>query len=251
MVVTASLDELLNTCGPFTPHEAVAIVQQLLAARSANTEEASAPGTSEVILGADGTVRCRAGQASIEGLGRLLDAMLPSSGNGVRVPGALRFTVARACNSTDAAPFASKAALSAALERFEDGRREEVVRQLFVRSGRLAPLPLPLDLPRHDRRSSANASALRRELRKADQRLFESLQVQALPQAPQAGCDTAVQLRARWAAIAGAALLASFAAGYAATELVTGPAEHSVEVTNPTPATRGQSTMRGATPPVP
>lgn len=224
MVDITTLDELLNRCGPLSAHEAVAIAQQLLAARSGDTEEPAVT-TGDVLLQADGIVCCRAGHPSIDALGRLLDVMLPS-GNGVRVPGALRFTIARACNSADAPPFASKEALSVTLERFEQGPRAEVVRQLLLRGGHLAVVPFAVEAveaPRHDRRSSANASALRRELREADARLRESRQLSTPTPEPQPDAPAASPPRTRWAAVAIAAVLGSFAAGYAVTELVIGP----------------------------
>ena len=66
-------------------------------------------------------------------MGALLEAMLPG-GTGVRVPGALRLVIARACAFfVDAPSFGSLEELSAALERFERGDRREAVRQLIAR----------------------------------------------------------------------------------------------------------------------
>jgi len=220
MVVTASLEELLNRGAHLSPHEAVAIVQQLIASIGEDAgETAGAP--QDVILHADGGVCCRSGLPSIDALGRLLDVMLPS-GNGLRVPGALRFTIARACNSVVAPPFASRTALSTALERFACGTREDVVRELLVRTGVVSASPAPADDPRPGRRCHARASDLRRELRKADERLFELLHPAASLPAPAAVAVATAPSRARWAAVGVAAVLGSFAAGYAGTELMMG-----------------------------
>jgi hypothetical protein len=91
------------------------------------------------LLGADGEVRCEPCAAPTEAdIGWLLENMLPA-GVGVRVPGALRVTIARACGAIAAPPFGSLAALSAALDRFEQGDRRDLVRQLITRSGMLQP----------------------------------------------------------------------------------------------------------------
>ncbi len=221
MVHTASLQELLDTGARIAPHEAVAIAQQLLAARDEEAgETVAAP--DGVMLDADGVASCGAGVPSVDAVGCLLDTLLPF-GNGLRVPGALRFTIARACGGADAPPFASRAALAASLERFECGRREQVVRELFERSAQVSAVHSPVDAPRVDRRTKANASDLRRELRKADERLFEMRQASAPLSAPAPLVDGAgASPRVRWAAIAVAAVLGSFAAGYAITEQIKG-----------------------------
>jgi hypothetical protein len=234
MVHTASLEELLNTGVPISPHEAVAIVQQLLLADDSPAEEIDVT-PADVILHANGLVDCRCGLASVEALGHLLDGILPSGG-GVRVSGALRLTVARACHSIDAPAFASRFALSAALERFEHGRREVVVRELLARAGKkpdacpstVAAAPHFTAVPRADRRSAAKVSELRRELREADERIYELLQRSSMMPPARAGVFTTAPSPARLAAVAVVAVLGSFAAGYGATELVMGsPAKHS------------------------
>ena len=164
MVHTASLEDLLNTGVPISPHEAVAIVQQLLLADDSPAEEIDVT-PADVILHENGLVDCRCGLASVEALGHLLDGILPSGG-GVRVSGALRLTVARACHAIDAPAFASRFALSAALERFEHGRREVVVRELLARAGK-APDACPSTVAaRHiSPRSRALIAAVRRRCR--------------------------------------------------------------------------------------
>ena len=79
MIHTASLEELLNTGVPISPHEAVAIVQQLLLADDSPAEEIDVT-PADVILHANGLVDCRCGLASVEALGHLLDGILPSGG---------------------------------------------------------------------------------------------------------------------------------------------------------------------------
>jgi len=128
-----SLQQLLDSGVVITPHEAIAVVQQLLrtpwdasATRSLRLDD--------LMLFADGRVEHPACEEPEESeIGRLLDALLPA-GTGQRVPGALRLTVARACRAVDAPPFGSIAALSAALERFERGERHAVVCGLVQRA---------------------------------------------------------------------------------------------------------------------
>src|SRR3954469_9705236 len=121
-----SLQQLLDSGVVIAPHEAIAVVQQLLqtpwdasAARSLRLDD--------LMLFADGRVEHPACEEPEESeIGRLLEALLPG-GPGQRGGGALRLTVARACRAVDAPPFGSIAALSAALERFERGERHAVV----------------------------------------------------------------------------------------------------------------------------
>lgn len=253
MVDTATLDDLLNTGVRISAHEAVAIVQQLLTTRGEESaaDEGRATTPDEVTLHADGTVT-HSRVPSVEGAGRLLDAML-SCGHGVRVPGALRFTIARACQSVDAPVFESVAALSRALERFEGGPRQEIVRQLFVRAGLTSAPAVPTAEARTERRSAPHASALRRDLREADARVYELLQLTDSTPARELDPAAASPRRARWAAVAVAAVLGSFAAGYAVTELVSGTpvAAPTLDATSDTRPSPEQSTERRATTSVP
>src|SRR4051812_47615466 len=182
MAESGSGQELLGSGVFFKPHEAVAIVQQLLQAEWADAAE-PAIRLENVLVGADGEVRCQScATASPADIGWLLENMLPA-GVGVRVPGALRLTIARACGAIAVPPFGSLAGLSAALDRFEQGDRRDVVRQLVMRSGMLqlppanatqaAPTPQPVQPSREDRRRRGTSrSDLRRDLREADARLF-------------------------------------------------------------------------------
>jgi hypothetical protein len=199
MADTALLNELLDTGEALAPHEAVAIVQQLMTTDGSDADEDTV-GSEDVVLHRDGLVKSRVGVPSTQSLGGLLDTMLPC-GNGVRVSGALRFTIARACNSVDAPGFESRAAFSTALERFEQGPREDVVRELLVRTGLSFRAPAPDSTSKPERRISANVAALRRELREADARLFASLQQSAPTPAPQHEIPAASPLRTRWVAV--------------------------------------------------
>jgi len=217
MAESVSVQQLLGGGVPINPHEAVAIVQQLLQAEWADTGE-RAIRADDVLLGADGEVRCEPCAAPTEAdIGWLLENMLPA-GVGVRVPGALRVTIARACGAIAAPPFGSLAALSAALDRFEQGDRRDLVRQLITRSGMLQPPPA-LNPEADRRRRGASRSQLRRELRDADALLFALLAALEAPPGPPAQTSAASRRRAHYVA-ALAALPLSFVLGYGATELV-------------------------------
>ncbi len=191
MTDTVSLHHLLATGAHIATYEAVAIVQELLTTPGVGVEE-TAVQPEHVMLCADGAVRYRGGLPSAESLGHLLDAMLPP-GQGTRVSGSLRFTIARACGSVVAPPLASRPALSSALERFESGPRDEAVRNLLARTGLVVGALAQSANPG----TPASAAPVRRSLPAA-----------------------AVSSRARWVMVAIAAVLASFGAGYAATGLV-------------------------------
>jgi len=175
MTKSASLAELQRAGVTVEPEEAVAIVQQLIAAlrdggQPEPLEPPFGPPTPEtVVLHSDGTVTCRGCDATpaVSEIARLLDAMLQA---GVSRPaGALRYTIARARLDVDAPPFDSIEHLSRALARFESGPRERAVtRALRRREARSALAPAPVA----DRRRQPQATLLRRALREADARLY-------------------------------------------------------------------------------
>lgn len=80
------------------------------------------PTLDNVEIGKDGAVVCpHCGVTpAVSEIGALLDGMLPRS-TFVRVPGGLRYTIARALNEVDAPPFDSIAALSDVLVRYDRG----------------------------------------------------------------------------------------------------------------------------------
>jgi len=155
-----------------------------------------------VNLSRDGSVSHIGSDAAPElaEVARFLHAML---GSGAKVPGALRYTVARALREVDAPPFDSLADFSRTLARFEPSDRRAAVRELFehyaltsagsttvpIDSSRRRGVPpevtvhvpprahrrpAPQAPPARDRRHVASeVTALRRQLREADQRLFE------------------------------------------------------------------------------
>ena len=158
----------------FDPHQAVAIVlalsEQFLMADGGDSTSTGTPLTAEhVHLSADGTVRCdAAGSRTVAEAGRLLNSLLPQRGP---VPGALRYTVARAQEEVDAPPFGSLEAFAAALKRFEKGSRRDVLSALYAEATALAasglsnaaPVPPPTDelrLTTHDHRPATHDQRL-------------------------------------------------------------------------------------------
>jgi hypothetical protein len=164
----------------------------------------------------------------------LLAEMLPHEGT-VRVPGALRYTIARALSEVEAPPFASVVDLSAALSRHEQCDRVSVVRELYARAASKPPQRTATPVER--RRRTPSATTLRRQLREADEELFSHLhRTLAAPAPPQpvppgpAAADPFIPYSesaylavaddnfntAGWAVGATVALLISFGAGYMA-----------------------------------
>jgi hypothetical protein len=112
-----------------------------------------------VEIASDGHLRCTgtAATVSVYEAAALLQELL-SAGAGA-IPGALRYTLGRALLEVEAPPFDSRQQFSAALERFEDGPRAEVIAALHTRASSRDTTPADR------RRATATHAALRRELR--------------------------------------------------------------------------------------
>jgi hypothetical protein len=130
------------------PHEAVAIVQELIHS-SAEVELVPPFGPlslESVVILPDGRVGSRscAATPAVSEVGRLLEAMLPHG----RGQGGLRYTLARAQLEVDAPPFDSLEALSVSLARFEAGDRRRVIRALLARAEGFEPRLVAVAPPR-------------------------------------------------------------------------------------------------------
>jgi hypothetical protein len=205
---TVSIAELLASGIPIQTDEAIAIALELVAA--VNAEPCTAPPSSSPApldgarLGLDGSLTYAASNCAptISELATFLQTILASSG---KVPGALRFTIARALRDVVAEPFDSFEDFLRSLARFDPPDRRAALCQLMARylsaDGRdvsVAPIdsagkvesspivsvrvqpsaPRLLQRPsvsRERRRVGRQATALRRDLREADRRLFEQL----------------------------------------------------------------------------
>jgi hypothetical protein len=185
--MTTSIAELQTAGLRFESFEAVAIAQQLIDALRGSDEadEAQAPygppSTENVFLCDDGAVLCRGCRTTpaVSEIGIFLDALL-STGPG-RVPGGLRYTIARALLNVDVPPFDSLDDLSRDLSRHEHGDRAVIIRRALARAGRhgaITPIPSgggksSADPTVDRRKNRASTTTLRRELREADARLYQ------------------------------------------------------------------------------
>jgi len=172
----------------FEADEAVAIAQQLITSLRdpGNTAEVDTPygppSAENVFLEDDGSVACRGCRMTpvVSEVAIFLEDLLPPGSP--RVPGALRYTMARGLLNVDVPPFDSIDDFSRDLARHERGNRATLVRRALARAGRrvdLAPVPTV-----DRRRSVTSATTLRRELRDADFRLYQRRDVvQAAPTA--------------------------------------------------------------------
>ena len=176
MTTTSSIAELQSAGVKLEAAEAVAIAQQLIQSLSGASVPAALeppygpPTAATVVLGTDGSVTC-AGCGSTPAISEIaifLDTLLPSGT--AHVPGALRYTIARALLEVDVAPFDSLDAFSEALARLEHGDRSEIVRRLIQRSE--APCAIAAVMLADRRRPRTTATDLRRALREADARLY-------------------------------------------------------------------------------
>jgi WD40-like Beta Propeller Repeat len=138
------LGEWLSRGVALEPHEAVAVAQLVIAAAGRGPVEPpfGPPTLENVVLAVDGAVSCPhcGATPAVSEIGRLLAAMLPPK-IAVRVPGGLRYTIARALTEVDAPPFDSIAALSIVLERYERGDRNQAVRGIVSRTPAVRLVP--------------------------------------------------------------------------------------------------------------
>ena len=175
MTMRAAAADILQAGVRIEPEEAVAIAQQLIATfRSTLCAEVveppfGPPTPDRVVLCDDGSVICRGCETTpaVSEIAALLQALLPPAP--ARVPGGLRYTIARAQLDVDVAPFDSIDDLSETLARYERGARNQLVIRLlqrFAASRALVPAAVV------ERRRLVHATDLRRALREADARLY-------------------------------------------------------------------------------
>jgi hypothetical protein len=189
MTTMASIAELQSAGMKLEASEAVAIAQQLIqslrgASAPAGLEPPYGPPTAAtVVLNADGTVSCPGcgSTPAISEIAIFLDTLLPAGSP--RVPGALRYTIARALLEVDVAPFDSLDSFSASLARHERGDRAEVIRRLLQRSESACASAAVAQADR--RRRQASVTDLRRALREADARLYAQQNSSRVVQASQ------------------------------------------------------------------
>jgi hypothetical protein len=185
MTTTASIAELLKAGVILDAGEAVAIAQQLIQALRQNCDGGGIeppygpPTAANVVLNADGSVSCAAcgTTPAISEIAIFLDSLLPASSP--RVPGGLRYIIARGLLEVDVAPFDSLEEFSAALKRHERIGRHEAVRSLLKRAEAVCAGACLRSGDR--RRPRETATDLRRALRDADARLYQQQLVASVP----------------------------------------------------------------------
>jgi len=192
-----SIAELQRSGLGIRASEAIAIVQKLINERPNGPPSPpfAAPSPDNVTVDELGNVTCHGCDVkpAVSEIGILLEAMLPA---GTRLPGALRYTMARALLNVDAPPFGTLEELSSALARLERSERDHVVRELVMRAravanGELHAAIIPFKHapstrvgPKTERRRpvpAAIAAELRRELRRADLERYAHRAASTLP----------------------------------------------------------------------
>jgi hypothetical protein len=184
MPATRALADVLNSGAAFDHHAAVAIVLELIESIATGVDVKppfGPPSLENVWLASDGSVACHACATSpaVFEMAILLDAMLPRSGN-VRVPGALRYTIARGLLEVDVSPFDSIDDFAAALARHQPEDRRTVLRDLYSRASRVRAGSRELRVER--RKHGLSRTELRRQLRQVDEQLFLATVVERHPQ---------------------------------------------------------------------
>jgi len=253
MSSTRSIAELRAIGIVLRAEEAVAIVQQLIHNASRGGDYRIAPpfgplSPESVDVDEEGLVRCRTCESTpgVSEIAILLQQLLPAGTP--RVPGALRYMVARALHDVDAPPFDSIEDFSEGLARFERGDRTAVVRAMLARATAANLDGLRAVVQEDRRQRMPTASDFRRELRAADAQLYaQQLALRALPPAPP---ERAPELSRLTTIVAGIAVgLSLIATGEVMrTRLTPAPAaartDEAREATTPVPADDREPAVR-------
>jgi len=178
-----SVAEVLAADIRLKPEEAIAIAQQLIQPDSGGAESQPHPSRANppfgpptlenVFLESSGRVSCTTSEATpaVSEVARFIEQLLPS--DGIRIPGSLRYTLARAQLEVDAPPFDSLEEFAEALARYERGDRAEHVCRVLDRA-RAALAGRSVKSPAVDRRRlTSEIFELRRQLRESDERLYD------------------------------------------------------------------------------
>src|SRR6185295_11519105 len=169
MACILALSDIKHSGGTIRAEEAVAIVQQLIQNTTLSCDERAEPpfgppSPDGVFVNERGLVTCHSCESTlgVSEVAIFLQQLLPAGTP--RVPGALRYMIARALHDVDAPPFDSIDEFSAGLARFERGDRAEVIRAMVARVGAVAVAPAPAPAALEDRRQRMpTASDFRRE----------------------------------------------------------------------------------------
>jgi hypothetical protein len=138
-MLTIALSHLLGRGVRLETHEAVALARALL------EHPSGLPTPENIQLGSDGSASCIAtdGMPSVASVADLLLVLLPAGTPNVPAP--LRYAIARGREAVEAPPFRSLGEFSSALERFEKGARRDVLRGILQRGARPSrPIATPI-----------------------------------------------------------------------------------------------------------
>jgi WD40 repeat protein len=216
-MLTVALSHLLRRGVRLESHEAVALARELLA------HPCGIPTRENIQLASDGSASCIStdGMPSVASVADLLLTLLPPGTPNVPAP--LRYAIARGLQAVEAPPFGSLGEFSTTLARFEKGANREVLRGVLQRGARPTAPMAPLDavaptvVPRRPtlvvRKPQACSSQPRQPLAAAPP-MFRSFGDEE--------ADSRVHSSRRWALVAAAALVASFAVGFAVMDQIIG-----------------------------
>jgi hypothetical protein len=181
MVRRISIEEVGRAGVTLAPEEAIAIAQGLIAGGNfscdagVNNAQLGPPSAGNVYLESDGSVSCAACDVTFatSEIARFLQEILPPETS--RIPGSLRYAIARALLEVEAPPFDSVAEFSETLARYERGdRAARVIAVLDRARAALAPQGVKSRMPVVDRRrTTPELFELRRDLRESDARLYD------------------------------------------------------------------------------
>ncbi len=150
-MLTIALSHLLGRGVRLETHEAVALAREILA------HPCGIPTAENIQLGSDGSASCISsdGMPSVASIADLLLTLLPAGTPNVPAP--LRYAIARGLEAVEAPPFGSLSEFSKVLERFEKGASRDVLRGVLQRGARpsrpvaapiaVTPTPVPPPAP--------------------------------------------------------------------------------------------------------
>jgi Tol biopolymer transport system component len=229
-MLTTALSDLLGRGVRVETHEAVALAQELLA------HPCGIPTPENIQLGPDGSASCinADGMTTVASVADLLLTLLPAGTPNVPPP--LRYAIARGLEAVEAPPFASLDEFSSALERFNKGASRDVLRGVLQRGARRSrPIAVAPGLvtpsaagpsPRAPRPTVVPPRPTLVVRKPAAPSIEPAQRIVAVPPTSRSvGADaeegSPVRASARWALGAAAALVASFAVGFAVAEGIT------------------------------
>ena len=232
-MLTIALSHLLGRGVRLETHEAIALARELAA------HPCGIPTPENIQLGSDGSASCIStdGMPSVASVANLLLTLLPAGTPNVPAP--LRYAIARGLEAVEAPPFASLDEFSRVLERFEQGASRDVLRGVLRRGARSSPpvaalfavaatpvtlpaagpspvAPRPVVPPRPTLvvRKPAESSSEPPQPIAAVAPIFRSFGADGEAASP-------VHSSRRWAMLTAAALVASFAVGFALGDRIT------------------------------